>query len=75
MVFQFNKAQMRLAKAIEKKGIAEELMCWFLLRCGTSENEWQAMREAGVAINRHNRFWLSKEGKREFRKQSKGVYY
>lgn len=71
----FSIPQLCLLRSLLKAGIPADLIHWFPPRCGATEAEWQALRDAGMVNLRAGRFRLSTDGKREYRRQSKGRYF
>ena len=70
--FVFNIPQLHLARSLLKDGIPADLMPLVISRCGASETDWQAMRDAKLVNLRAGRFRLSDEGRQEYRRQAKG---
>lgn len=69
-------AQLCLLRSLLKAGSPADLIGIYLNRCGATEQEWQSLiSEKLVETDREGRYWLSKEGKRTYKKAKVGRYF
>ena len=66
-------SQLCLLRSLRKAGFPCELIGIFLLRCGASEEEWKSL--AGLVEERQGRYWLTEQGQKLYRLESKGRYF
>ncbi len=69
-------SQLCLLRSLLKQGCPDSLMGTFLLRCGTSTQEWTALGDEGlVQKDKANRWAVTEKGKKTFRVVRKGRWF
>lgn len=75
MVVEFTTPQLHLLRSLDGRGFPVNLLENFVLRCGASPAEWEALVRGGLVEDRAGRFELTDKGRREYRKAKKGRYF
>lgn len=69
-------SQLCLLRSLLKQGCPDSLVGNFLLRCGTSLEEWKAIGDAGlVQRDKGGRWSITEVGKKTYRVVRKGRYF